>query len=55
VPGPWQAGLDALSMESRRLHAALLEQPDQPRLLRELKRLHDLRLELLRQGQQRAA
>lgn len=53
--GPWQAGLDALSIESRRLHAALLDQPDQPRLLRELKRLHDLRLELLRQGQQRAA
>lgn len=47
VPAALQPGLVALSAETARVHAALLESPRQQRLFDELKRLHERRLQLL--------
>jgi hypothetical protein len=47
MPPALQPGLVALSAEAARVHAALLESPQQQRLFDELKRLHERRLQLL--------
>ena len=50
-----QPGLQALDAEGRHLHAALSEHPQQARLLDELRRVHQRRLDLLRRGIERNA
>jgi hypothetical protein len=50
LPTAFQPGLQALALESRRLHAALRLSPQQPRLLVELRRIHERRLGLLLRG-----
>lgn len=47
TPPALRPGLEALSAETARVHAALLESPRQQRLFDELKRLHERRLQLL--------
>jgi len=47
TPSALQPGLDALTAETARVHAALMESPRQQRLFDELKRLHERRLQLL--------
>lgn len=47
VAPAFNPGLQALALESRRLHAALQLSPQQPKLLTELRRVHERRLSLL--------
>jgi hypothetical protein len=53
LPAALQPGLQALDVESQRIHAALAEHPRQSRLLDELRRLHQRRLDLLLRGIER--
>lgn len=55
LPAALKPGLQALDQEGRRLHAALAEHPRQARLLDELRRLHQRRLDLLLRGIERHA
>lgn len=50
VSSAFEPGLQALDAEGRRLHAALEQSPHQLRLLEELRRVHERRLQLLRRG-----
>lgn len=55
LPEAFEPGLQALDVEGRRIHAALTHSPDQPRLLDELRRVHERRLQLLRRSLEIAA
>ncbi len=55
LPAALKPGLQALDQEGRRLHATLAEHPRQARLLDELRRLHQRRLDLLLRGIERHA
>ncbi|SDD62749.1 hypothetical protein [Aquimonas voraii] len=55
LPAALQPGLQALDLEGRRISAALAEHPRQARLLDELRRVHQRRLDLLRRGIERHA
>lgn len=55
LPAALQPGLQALDAESRRISAALAEHPRQARLLDELRRVHQRRLDLLLRGIERHA
>jgi hypothetical protein len=50
LPAPLQPGLIALEQESARVRALLVNQPQQTRLLHELRELHERRLRLLKRG-----
>ncbi|WP_395787470.1 hypothetical protein [Aquimonas sp.] len=50
VPAPLRPGLLALDAESARIRSALQQQPQQTRLLEQLKRTHERKLRLLRRG-----
>ena len=50
LPAPLRPGLRALETESARVRALLVSQPQQMRLLNELRELHERRLRLLKRG-----
>ena len=50
LPEAYAAGLQALDIEGRRIHSALLHSPDQAQLLDQLRRVHERRLQLLRRS-----
>lgn len=50
LPAAYAAGLQALDIEGRRIHGALLHSPDQAQLLDQLRRVHERRLQLLRRS-----
>lgn len=50
LPAAYAAGLQALDIEGRRIHDALLHSPDQAQLLDQLRRVHERRLQLLRRS-----
>lgn len=50
MPAAFAPGLLALDREGQRIHAQLTLSSDQPRLLDELRRVHERRLQLLRRG-----
>jgi len=50
LPEAYSAGLQALDIEGRRIHSALLHSPDQAQLLDQLRRVHERRLQLLRRS-----